>query len=58
MEEVLLGGRDRWQQKVKRRMENDIMQVKVGGEPSGIWEYGGRCLGNRSACRTIPYVMS
>ena len=24
------------------------VQVKVGGEPNGFWEYGGRCLGNRS----------
>jgi hypothetical protein len=22
-------------------------QVKVGGEPNGFWEYGGRRLGNR-----------
>ena len=29
-------------------MDNDITQVKVGGEPSGFWEYGGHCLGNRS----------
>ena len=28
-------------------MDNDITQVKVGGEPSGFWEYGGCCLGNR-----------
>ena len=27
-------------------MDNDITQVKVGGEPSGFWEYGGRCLGS------------
>ena len=30
-------------------MENDVMQVKMGGEPSGCWEYGACCLGNRSA---------
>jgi hypothetical protein len=39
-------------------MENDIMQVKVGGEPSGFWEYCACCLGNRSAGRTVAYVMS
>ena len=32
-------------------MENDITQVKVGGEPSGCWEYGACCLGNPSAGR-------
>jgi hypothetical protein len=37
-------------------MGNDITQVKVGGEPSGFWEYSGCCLGNRSAGPT--YVMS
>jgi hypothetical protein len=36
-------------------MENDITQVKVGGEPSGFWEYGACCLGKRSA---DAYVMS
>ena len=25
-------------------MDNDITQVKVGGEPSGFWKYGGHCL--------------
>jgi hypothetical protein len=29
-------------------MENDVTQVRVGGEPSECWEYGGHCLGNRS----------
>jgi hypothetical protein len=29
----------------------------VGGEPSGFWEYGGCCLGNRYAGRTVAYVM-
>jgi hypothetical protein len=34
-------------------MEDDVTQVKVGGEPSGRWEYGACCLGNRSAgCRS------
>jgi hypothetical protein len=28
----------------------------VGGEPSGFWEYGGCCLGNRRVGRA--YVMS
>jgi hypothetical protein len=37
-------------------MDNDVTQVKVGGEPSGFWEYGGHCLGNRSVGPT--YVMS
>ena len=31
-------------------------QVKVGDEPSGFWEYGGCCLGNR--CVDLSYVMS
>jgi hypothetical protein len=39
-------------------MENDIPQVKVGDEPSGLWEYGACCLGNRSAGRSVAYVMS
>ena len=38
--------------------ENDIMQVKVGGEPSGFWEYGSCCLGNRSVGCSVAYVMS
>jgi hypothetical protein len=37
-------------------MGDDITQVKVGGESSGVREYGGCCLGNRSAGPT--YVMS
>ena len=37
-------------------MGNDITQVKVGGEPSGFWEYSGYCLDNRSA--GPAYVMS
>ena len=37
-------------------MGNDVTQVKVGGEPSGFWEYGGCCLGNRSA--GLAYMMS
>lgn len=32
-------------------MENDITQIRVGGKPNGFWEYGGRCLGKRSAGR-------
>ena len=28
----------------------------MGGEPSGFWEYGGCCLGNR--CSSLAYVMS
>jgi hypothetical protein len=39
-------------------MENDLTQVKVGGEPSGFWKYGACCLGNRSAGHTVTYVMS
>ena len=39
-------------------MENGVTQVKVGGEPSGFWEYGACCLGNRSAGRSVAYVMS
>jgi hypothetical protein len=31
-------------------------QVKVAGEPSAFWEYGGCCLGNR--CAGPEYVMS
>ena len=30
---------------------NDVIQLKVGGEPSGFWEYGDCCLGNQSAGR-------
>jgi hypothetical protein len=37
-------------------MNNDVTQIKVGGELSEFWEYGGCCLGNRSAGPT--YVMS
>ena len=39
-------------------MENDVTQVKVGGEPSGFWEYGSCCLGNKSVGHTVTYVMS
>ena len=35
-----------------------VTQVKVGGEPSGFWEYGYCCLGNRSVGRTVTHVMS
>ena len=34
-------------------MGDDITQVKVGGEPSGFWEYGGCCLGNRCSGHTV-----
>ena len=37
-------------------MGDDVTQVKVRGEPSGFWEYGDYCLGNRSA--GLAYVMS
>jgi hypothetical protein len=37
-------------------MGDDVTQVKLGGEPSGFWENGGCCLGNRSVGPT--YVMS
>ena len=37
-------------------MSDDVTQVKVGDEPSGFWEYGSCCLGNRSA--GPAYVMS
>jgi hypothetical protein len=30
----------------------------VGGEPSGFWEYGGHCLGNRCVGCAIAYVMA
>jgi hypothetical protein len=33
----------------EREVGGDIKRVKVEGEPSGFWEYGGCCLGNRSA---------
>ena len=39
-------------------LENGIMQAKVGGEPSGFWEYGSCCLGNRSVGHAVAYVMS
>jgi hypothetical protein len=37
-------------------IDNDVTQVKVGGEPSGFWEYGDCCLGDRSA--GPAYMMS
>jgi hypothetical protein len=37
-------------------VENEVRQVKVGGEPSGFWEHGSCCLGNRSV--GSAYVMS
>ena len=39
-------------------MENDVTQVKVGGEPSRFWEYGACCLGNRCVGPTVAYAMS
>jgi hypothetical protein len=62
-------GRGIWQQKEKGKkregrgvpliyMENDIMQVKVGGESNGFWKYGSCCLGNRSVGRAVTYLMS
>ena len=39
-------------------MENDVMQAKVGGEPSGFCEYGSCCLGNRFVGRAVTNVMS
>jgi hypothetical protein len=39
-------------------IENDVTQVKVGGESSGFWKYGARCLGKRSVGRSVGYVMS
>ena len=35
---------------------DNVTQVKVGSEPSGFWEYGGCCLGNRSV--GPAYVLS
>jgi hypothetical protein len=42
-------------------MENDVTQVKVGGKPSGYWEYGACCLGDwsagrRSRCRLCDVI--
>jgi hypothetical protein len=37
-------------------MGDVLTQVKVGSEPSGFWEYGGCCLGNRSV--GPAYVLS
>lgn len=63
---LLWGKRARWQQRQRGNRESraqkglpfiwvvtNSLQVKVGGEPSGRWEYGACCLGNRSAgCRS------
>jgi hypothetical protein len=46
--------RDRWGAPLY--MGDIIIQVNVGGAPSGLWEYGGCCLGNRSA--GPAYMMS
>jgi hypothetical protein len=63
LEEVLLGkerekvaaereeGEGEGERDVLIYMENDIIQVKVGGEPSRCWEYGACCRGNQSAGR-------
>jgi hypothetical protein len=61
--------RARWQQKEKvggekkkdqeslsLYMGDDVITGKVGGEPSGFWEYGGCCLGNR--CLGLTSMMS
>ena len=70
LEEILLRGRDkvvadREEGEKKERggvpliyMENDVIQVKVGGEPSVFWENGSCHLENRSVGRTVAYVMS
>ena len=47
---------ERWGGGLSLYMSDDVTQVKVGGEPSGFWEYGGCCLGNR--CSGLTYVMS
>ena len=39
-------------------MENDVIQVKVGGEPSVFWKHGSLHLGNSSVGRSVTYVMS
>jgi hypothetical protein len=65
-----LGGRDKAAAERRERrgergrgvlltyMENDIMQVKVGGEPSVFWEHGSCHLDNRSVGRTVTYMIS
>jgi hypothetical protein len=35
-------------------MDCDVATGKVGGKPSGFWEYGGCCLGNRCARSLSP----
>jgi hypothetical protein len=59
VEEVLLEGRDevvaereegeRGRGVLLIYMENDVIQIKVGGESSECWEYGACCLDNQSA---------
>jgi hypothetical protein len=34
------------------------VKIKVGGESSGCWEYGGHCLGNKCVGHIVAYVMS
>jgi hypothetical protein len=60
--------RGRWQQKEKGEEERargtfplfiwKMTKLKVGGKPSGLWKYGGHCLGNRSADHAVTYVIS
>ena len=65
LEEVLLEERDKVVAERERGrgilliyMENDVTQVKVGGEPSVFWEQGSYCLDKRSVGCTVAYVMS
>ena len=51
-----VGERERDQGNFSLYMGDDVTQVKERGEPSGFWEYGSCCLGNRPAGPT--YVMS
>ena len=39
-------------------MENDVIQVKVGGEPSVFWEHVSLHLGNSSVGLSVTYVIS
>ena len=63
-------GETRWWQTEKRGkrkrgrgvpliyMENDVIQVKVGGEPSVFWEHVSLHLGNSSVGLSVTYVIS
>jgi hypothetical protein len=44
------GGRERGRCILLIYTENEVTQVKVGGEPNGFWEY--------AAGRAVTYVMS